>query len=673
MTSKTLLLLFFALLFAVVVSYFQYFFKVKSHSKLSWLLAFLRFLAVFALLVLLINPLIKRNTYEIIKPPLPLVVDNSSSISDLTATQKSLSILDKIKSNSAINEKFNCQTFIFDKKVVKSDSIDFKGVESNFEEISKVLKDNFRNLNYPIVLLTDGNQTNGNDYVYSFDETKKVFPIVLGDTTSVTDLKVSQINVNQYAFLKNHFPVEVMVGYSGNSSLSSDVKIYQDANLIAQQKVNFNKFKNASILNFELTANKVGSQVYKVVVGSNIKEKNLDNNAKYFAIDVIDQKTKIYIVSDINHPDVGAFKKAIESNEQRTVTVVQPQTKSITDCDLLILYQPNRKFESFFKEPYSQYNTMIVTGTNTDYIFLNQVQNDFDFKMSSQTEDYSAQFETTFTVFDQDNIGFELLPPLQNLYGKIKAKTTQQNLINSTIRNISTNQPLISFVENIKQRKLYWFGENSWRWRLQSHIAKKSFKDYDGFIDKCIQYLATSSNKKSLVVNHQRFYNSTDEINIQAQYFNKNYELDDKARLTIELKNLVNNISQNFDFIKNHTGYSVTLNQLPPAKYSFTVKELNSGNSYSSRFEILNYNIEKQFVNSNYKKLNQLAVTTNGGLFYDNQVDRLIADLINDTTYKSIQKEKTTTSSLIDWYWLLIAICICLAIEWLVRKYHGLL
>ena len=42
-----------------------------------------------------------------------------------------------------------------------------------------------------------------------FQENTSVFPVVLGDTTTVLDLKINQINVNKYAFLKNKFPVEV--------------------------------------------------------------------------------------------------------------------------------------------------------------------------------------------------------------------------------------------------------------------------------------------------------------------------------------------------------------------------------------------------------------------------------------------------------------------------------
>jgi hypothetical protein len=41
--------------------------------------------------------------------------------------------------------------------------------------ISKELGSRNRNNKFPTILLTDGNQTSGNDYIYSFDETNKVF------------------------------------------------------------------------------------------------------------------------------------------------------------------------------------------------------------------------------------------------------------------------------------------------------------------------------------------------------------------------------------------------------------------------------------------------------------------------------------------------------------------
>jgi hypothetical protein len=87
MTITTILLLLLSLV-ASGLSYYQYFIKPKQ-IKAEFVLALLRFLSLFGIILLLINPIITRNTLEIIKPSLAIVVDNSSSITALDASKKS--------------------------------------------------------------------------------------------------------------------------------------------------------------------------------------------------------------------------------------------------------------------------------------------------------------------------------------------------------------------------------------------------------------------------------------------------------------------------------------------------------------------------------------------------------------------------------------------------------
>ncbi|HEU0125322.1 MAG TPA: hypothetical protein VFQ56_03370, partial [Flavobacterium sp.] len=169
MTSNTILLLLLSLVIAGGLSYFQYFFKAKSKSNVIILLAFLRFLAIFGLLVLLINPIISKNSLEVTKTPLAVVVDNSSSITALKSDKKVVELYQKLVSNPALKEKFEIQSYQFDNDFKTSDQFDFKGNQTNLDEVAKNLKSINKNLIFPTVIITDGNQTTGNDYVYRFD------------------------------------------------------------------------------------------------------------------------------------------------------------------------------------------------------------------------------------------------------------------------------------------------------------------------------------------------------------------------------------------------------------------------------------------------------------------------------------------------------------------------
>lgn len=677
MTTNTILLLLLSLIIAGGLSFFQYLYKVKNKSKVNLFLTFLRFLSIFSLLLLLINPIITTKKLEIVKTPLPIVVDNSSSVSFLNAKEKAVELSQKLASNNAIQEKFEVQSYLFDIDFRQSDSLSFKGTQTNLDLAAKNLKSIYKNAFYPTVIITDGNQTSGNDYVYSFNENNKVYPVVLGDTTKVLDLKINQLNVNRYAFLKNKFPVEVFLQYSGDKSITANFSISQGQGneVLNKQSVSFSASKRTAVVNVLLPANKVGLQVYKAKIESKVSEKNTFNNIKNFAVEVIDQKTTVAIISSTNHPDIAVFKRAIESNLQHKVVLLKPnEVKSLQDYNVLILYQPTSAFKSVFEaNKKANLNTFIVTGTSTDFSFLNQEQHNFVFKMSSQDEDYQANFDTHFNLFEMDNIGFENFPPLQNSFGTITPNGEVNVLLSAKIRNIDTKAPLLSFTENQGRRAAYLFGENSWKWNMQSHVDTQSFEKYDIFINKIIQYLASNNAKKSLVVNHESFYNSGETIEITAQYFNKNYDFDEKANLTIAVTNTKTKQTKNYDLLKGNNSYKVNLDGLAAGSYNFSVKELNSKTGYSGHFEILDFDIEKQFVNPDVQKLKQLATQTKGQEFYPNQVDALIKTLLENEEYKAVQKDVVTKSPLIDWKWLLVLIAVFLSTEWFVRKYNGML
>lgn len=675
MTTNTFLFLLLSLIIAGGLSFYQYFYKVKNRSKMTLLLAFLRFISIFGILLLLINPIISWKTFETIKTPLSIVVDNSSSILDLKANTTSLELYKKLSENKELQEKFDVQSYRFDSEFQNATTFEFKGAQSNLDEVAKNLKSIHKNATFPTVLITDGNQTSGEDYVYSFDANNKVYPIIVGDTTTFLDLKVNQLNVNKYAFHKNKFPVEVFLQYSGNKTVNADFSISQGNSILSKQTVSFSPSKKSVIVNVLLPADKIGLQIFKATISSKEQEKNTYNNTKIFAVEVIDQQSNIAIVSAINHPDIGALKRAIEINVQRKVTVVKPKDiNSLQDYNVLIFYQPTVEFKSVFENTkLAGINTFIITGTNTDFTFLNQQQNSLVFRMSNQKEDYLASFNSQFNLFALDNIGFEQLPPLQNAFGTITTNGNVSVLLSSKIRNIDTNAPLLAFAENQGKRSAFLLGENLWKWRLQSHVDTKSFEKFDLFMDKTIQYLASNNSKKSLVVNHESFYNSGEALEITAQYFNKNYEFDEKARLTISVSNKKTKQIKKYDLLKTNNAFKVNLDGLSAGQYTFSVKELNSNTAYNGYFEILDFDIEKQFVNPDVSKLTQLATQTQGKVHYPDQVDELIKVLLENENYKAVQKAIVKKTPLIDWIWLLVLIAVSLASEWFVRKYNGML
>ena len=125
--------------------------------------------------------------------------------------------------------------------------------------------------------------------------------------------------------------------------------------------------------------------------------------------------------------------------------------------------------------------------------------------------------------------------------------------------------------------------------------------------------------------------------------------------------------------VSDQNTYKINLNALEPGIYKFEVSANQKSHRAFGSFEILNFNIEQQFINANVEQLEQLALHTEGTTFFDTQTNDLIAHLISDNRFASIQKFTKKSVPLIDLkFWLLLLVS-SLAIEWFIRKYNGLI
>jgi len=224
---------------------------------------------------------------------LPVIVDNSESISVLKQDSLAKMLSQKIAENSQLKDKYDVQLYSFDDDFYSGKPLDFKGKQSNIHKVAQNLKQLYRNQSFPVVLLSDGNQTVGNDYVYSFQQNNTVYPLVLGDTTSFLDLKINQLNVNKYAFLKNKFPVEVFLQYNGNKAINANFSIQQGNSTVFKQTVSFSGNKKSQEISVLLNADRVGVQTFKAVISSSESEKTKSNNVRNFAVKLIQQSYKM--------------------------------------------------------------------------------------------------------------------------------------------------------------------------------------------------------------------------------------------------------------------------------------------------------------------------------------------------------------------------------------------
>jgi len=673
MKTGTIILILFAVFIALFIAFFQYIFKNKEKSQLNYWLSFLRFSSIFTLLLLIINPTINKNNINVVKPNLLVAVDNSASIKHSLQSKNVQNLVQQLKADTELNNKFAINYFTFGTNLNAFDSLNFNESHTNLSKPFLEFSNIYKSENNPVVLITDGNQTIGNDVEF-VNYKSPVFSYVVGDTTVFEDITINKLNINKYTYINNKLPVELFVNYTGNKTISKKLTVFDKGTQVFSKTLNFSADIGVQEVSFYLTANTPGTHYYEAKIEALENEQNTLNNTKSFSINVIEEAAKILILTSVVHPDLGMFKKAIESNKQRLVTInnVSEFNGEISDFQLIILYQPNNLFKDVFNTiTEKKINYFVISGLATDWYFLNNIQNDFNKNALSQTEEYHPLFNQNYASFISVDIGFTRFAPLQDYFGDINFSIPVNTLLFQKIGTIETEQPLLVTFQKGNQKGGVLFGENSWRWRMNSFSENKTFEIFDGFISNLIQYLSSDLKNNRLNVAVNSLYYTNETIKITASYLDENYNFDNRAKLWIIVTNKTDNFTKKVPFSVINNKFYVELTNIPPGEYVYSVTVDNQNTKSSGSFKIVPFEVEQQFTNSNYTKLAMLSSNSNGTVYFDNSSEKLISDLKSDERFKSIQKTKIVKTPLINFKWLLGFIILALSIEWFLRKYFG--
>jgi len=668
----TILYIVLAAIIAFVMAFFQYFYNVKHRSKEILLLAILRGLSIFAIILLVINPTIKSQQFEDISPVLNVLIDNSSSINYANQGEEVQKLKDEISTNSDINKKFTVNYYSFSDNLHPLDSLSFDNPRTNIIKTLKSLESFNNDGISPIILISDGNQTYGSSYEF-YKSNQPLYPIIVGDTVKYDDIKIDQINVNSYTYLNNKFPVEVFLQYDGNDQVKKKFNVKHNSKTVFTKNLDFSSDQNSQKIQFYLPATTVGMLKYQCDIATLDNEKNTLNNLKNFTVEVVNEKAKVLILSKTNHPDISMIKRSIEMNKQRKVIIENDLNKTyqLRDYQLVILYQPTKEFKEIFNT-IKEVNFLIITGTQTDWNFLNTSQQYFSKNNISKTENYSAVFNTTYDEFVTNDLGFSNFPPLEDYFGEINFSVPHKNILFQNVANITTEEPLLTTFTDNNRRGAVLFGENSWKWRMLTKVEDQTFEKFDTFFNKLIQYLASNKRSNQLEIVYDPFiYSNTDAV-IKAQYFDATYTFDQNASLLLSISNTATRETNEFPFTLKNNSFEISLSNLKPGDYTFNVSVGSNNISKNGNITVLPYDIEQQFGRANMNDLKNIAQLSNGAFFHINKVNELFSLILSDKRYTTIQKSTEKIVSLIERKWLLILIVLLLSLEWFIRKYKGL-
>lgn len=586
--------------------------------------------------------------------------------------------LEKLQNDPNIRDRFELNSYRFGSDISVADSITFEEGVSNIGLALEKSSSLFASPNTSVVLFTDGNQTMGKDYEFSnLPQTNTVWPIVVGDTVTYKDLAVSQVNLNRYAFLDNQFPIETVVTYEGQEAIRAQLQVFFDGRNVHREQLQFQQGEKSKTLTTLLRATSIGIKSVEVRISTLTGERNTTNNKKEVAVDVIDEKTKVLLVSQLIHPDIGALKKAIESNDQRVVELVDPDIEfnEHADADVLLVYQPQANYQKAYDFAKSRRIPIFtVVGDQADLAWFNtNYGNLAEIELGYPTQEVFGEINTGFAYFDSSVFDFEGYPPLSTRAGSVSILAPQEVILDMTIKGIKMESPLLTVLSDANIKNVFLFGSDIWKWRLHDYRTHGNFEQFDNLFSKIMVYLSKSGKRNRLEVDYQKVYDGSQELKIRANFYDRTFVQDNQADLILQLRDKNTSLSRSLPMLLKGNYFEVDLTDLQPGEYEFTVNENNENISRQGAFKILDFDAENQIFTSNHGKLARLATKTKGEIFYQDQLDDFIDKLTQDNQFAPLQKNNQKIVPLIDFRLLLGLLALTLSAEWFIRKYNGLL
>ena len=668
--------------FSVAIAWFLYF-KIEDkrfNKRIQIILLSIRAIAIFLILFLLLNPLLKKEVKHVIDPKVLYIQDNSESIS----YDSDSSFIQSIKNFPLELKKAIEKDFIIHTPNNKTSNFSFSEKKTDLETSIRgaIQKNELSNLS-AIILASDGIINRGKNPLYAnWLNRTPIYTLGQGDTSNISDLKVFQIKHNEFSYLNNKFSIHPII-HSANISEETYIYLYE-INGNNRKCLDSIKFKINSgqerELNFLVKARSAGIKHYQCILKKSPLEKNTLNNKKDFFIEILDDRQKIALIYNAPHPDISCLKQVISSKKNLELDLLNLRLikeKDLAKYDLIIAYQipPINEPKSRIKLTEIKKPIFWIVGETTNLNTLSKSQNIIEgYNSNSKANEVWPKLNPHFSHFELSNESkyfFNNTPPLSSPFADYKFITSDV-LFYQIINGIKTEYPLLLFNSSQNTKYAFLLGEGLWQWRIHAFLQNESFEVFDELIHKLINHLALKTDKRKFKVKGiPPLVDEGEPLVLNAFYYNSNYDIIGNKKIQLELIK-DDSLVQNFEFNYSEGNYNIDLDNLEPGRYAYKAS-LNDNNlewKDEGSFILKPMQLEYLDTKANHRLLKQISENS-GGEFYKWHDRSKLINTINNLESKKISFLSFHTFFFIDLKWLFIIIIFLFSLEWAIRKALG--
>lgn len=663
-------------------------FKFRKLSKLPdippgirILISGLRFLVIFTLLLLLLNPALSllQRTEE--KPLLLIAQDNSASLlqnKDSIYYQKDYKeSLDEVI--GALKNKFDVNFLVFGNTVRKGADIDYQDHKTDIAGLFDYAGQNFiSHRPDAMILLSDGVYNSGANPIYKTPEFP-VYTVALGDTTVYPDVYVRQPEANKYNFIHTLFPVKAELVALRQKGKTVKCVLKENGNKIAEKTLLIDRDNFWQEIVFEVEAKRKGLFKYELIAETEFQEQTKINNTAETWTTVIDNSSNIVIYAPAPHPDIAAIVSALQVSDIYNCKVYQKaELLDSLKADLFIFHNPQpgkTEYQKLMKELEKRKIAVwnILTDASTMEVMA-RYTNQYSVDFSSGLNEYAGvAVNRDFSLFeltDQEESGYSAYPPVYVPFGEIKTGAGKL-LFTQKIKNIPNSNGMLGFYETQGYRTCYFWGNGLWKWRLYSYQENGTHDLFNALIQKTVSYLTVRKGAERFIHDIKPIYEESEDILIHAELYNDSYELINTPDIKLKLKS----DGKDFDYLlnRNLSKYKINLGNLKAGEYHYDLTSRLGEQVFKKEgiFYVRTYNAERNDRVANWQLLQEISRHTNAKTIPVKNLSEMVEILNTNSKFNPVYKTEMSFAECRTMGGLGLILLLLLCIEWFLLRYYA--
>ncbi len=664
----------------------------------------LRGAALFIVLLLLFEPVLRRTEAEEEEPVLAVLVDASQSLAledgpGAEAVRAALRDLPDAPRGET-------RLYAFDRDarpLTGPDSLRFDGARTDIAGALQRVEADLRGRNLRgVLLLSDGLYNAGRNPLYLAERYGvPIHTAVVGDTTRRRDVLLARVTTNEIAYVGLELPVQVAVRADGFGGERATVSVFERGERLGARTVTLADGVE-TVADLAITPTEEGLHRYTVAVSRFDGEATHANNTETVAVRVLSSQRRILVLAAAPGPDLSAVRQVLGTDPNVEIVPftqrgpgtfyegAPPADLGAFDAAVLVGY-PGRAADRALVQRLAD-----AAGDGLPLLFLLTRQTDLPTLRATLADALPAIPQTIRAGFTEAALlptsagalhpvlalptvtsgQIDRLPPAWTSDSRWVPSPDARVLATARVRGIALDDPTLLVRQRGGSRSAALLVAGAWRWLNVPADLDAVAGFYPGLTENLLRWLTTREDDRPVRVRPvQALFGEGEPVQFTGQVYDESLAPVPDASVRLQVT-APDGTASPFTMRPVGNGrYVLDAGTLPEGDYAYAASAERGGAELggdAGAFAVGALAAEARQTQADAALMRGLARRSGGATVSVDEVPGFPARLAAEGRFEPLVIERETETELWEIAWWLAAVIALLSAEWVLRKRAGM-